>query len=198
MKYLSLVLALMLSACSFPSQEDASYRQLRAATWQVTIDERGTCSGVMVAPHHLLTAAHCMGDKMMVGNKPAMVVKVDQEKDLLLLLTVVDGPVVEVAKAQPKIDSKVVVVGYPLSIAQYLTEGRMQGSVLLSEAPKSYMAISANISFGNSGGGAFAKEDGVYKLIGIASAGALGYGLSTHLSLFVKTSAVQEFLGSQR
>lgn len=195
MKLLAVVLALCLSACTLPSSKEMQYDALRAATWQITIDERGTCSGVFIAPHHLLTAAHCKGDKMSVGGQPAMVVKVDEDKDLMLLLTVVDGPVVRVANSEPVVDTEVVVVGYPLGLAQYLTEGRLQGPILDSRAPAGRMAISAPGSFGNSGGPVVAFINGVPRVIGIVSAGAFGMGLSTHLIIAINTSSLKEFLG---
>src|SRR5947208_3041193 len=65
------------------------FSQLKQATYMV-VAENGACSGVLIEPHRLLTAAHCtaIGDNMVVGGKPASVVKLGDLHDDFMLLNV--------------------------------------------------------------------------------------------------------------
>lgn len=196
MKFLSaLFLSLVLTSCSMDVPSHQNFAAMRATTWQLT-GEVGSCSAVMVAPKVMLTAAHCrgVGEHLKVDGRDAVVLKIDESVDLMLLFVNMDAPVAKVAKRVPATDARLILVGFPLGIGQFLTEGRMQGKVITPLLPSFLMAASIPSSFGNSGGPAFVLEDGEMKVAGIASAGAFGYGLSTHMIFLVSTDAINAFL----
>lgn len=170
---------------------------LREATWQMFI-EGGTCSGVMIAPKLYLTAAHCQGTNMNVEGVPATLVKVDKDKDLMLLEVDLGCPCIPVAAVDPAIDTPIMVIGFPLGVGEYLTEGRLQGFL---NSPIGHLRhISAPIIFGNSGGPVIAMVDGRYVVVGIISAvhGDVLYGLIPyvvpHLSIAVSVETINKFL----
>jgi V8-like Glu-specific endopeptidase len=203
---LSLVMSFVLSACALPQvQMDNTWRfsQLRAATHKLDIGEGlGSCSGTMVAPRHYLTAAHCIieGQSLKVEGNVATLLKKSEDNDLALLDVAVDCPCVPVASERPAVDTPVVVVGYPLGMAQFLTEGRIQPTLLLPPEYSFLMAISAQVAPGNSGGGTFALVNGEYVLVGVvhavgvASLGGFIPNLVPHLALVVAPEYVSQFL----
>jgi S1-C subfamily serine protease len=155
---------------------------------------KGQCSGVVVADGLMLTAAHCFDPELVSLDE---VVKMDREKDLLLVKVPLGCPCAPLASTEPQVDDIMRVVGFPLARSvQYVTEGRVQ-SPSVSEAPH-YMAISAPIVFGNSGGGAFNARG---ELIGIVSAVAVyaaGFDgipfIVPHMGLVVNSQTIKEFL----
>lgn len=213
MKYFaSVVVSVLLSVSAIlglvhytPSTDTAGYAQLRDATWRIDISSDlspvGSCSGTFIDEHIMLTAAHCdvyPGVSFKVGNEKAIILKKDSTKDLMLLVVPHSHTYVAVGSGAPKIDAKVVAVGYPYGVAQYLTEGRVQGYVTLppemeletGPLPK-FLAVSSLVSPGNSGGGLFYKlPDGSYVLVGVVSRGGGTVTLAVH------PDEIVSFLGS--
>lgn len=155
---------------------------------------KGQCSGVVVADGLMLTAAHCYDPELVSVDE---VVKMDREKDLLLVKVPLGCPCAPIAGSTPEVDDFLRVVGFPLARSvQYLTEGRVQ-SPSVGEAPH-YMAISAPIVFGNSGGGVFNSRG---ELVGIVSAVAVyasGFDgipfIVPHMGLVVNLDTIRAFL----
>jgi S1-C subfamily serine protease len=165
----------------------------------------GSCSAVAIKPHILLTAAHCDAGSINVkGVGKAVKIRKDEGVDLMFLYVEnLKADVVAVSGVTPIMDTKVVTVGYPLGVGQFLTEGRIQAELILDDVPeeyltkvKGYVAISSPVVFGNSGGPVFAKINGEYKVIGIMSAMAVaGFGSPiTHLAFAVNAETINKFL----
>ena len=187
------------------------YAKLRGEVWRMDItfnDEHnveqtmGFCSAVAIKPNLLLTAAHCdlasdeqfamygpTSYKLSVAGHPYTIVKKDVDKDLMLVY--VDGFNSSVAQFKdlvPGSDHKVVAVGFPMGLVNFITEGRIQDVAELPpivkenlghELPK-FLAASTPITGGNSGGGLFVKYNGAYYLIGICSMGGGDVALFIH------------------
>ena len=208
MKKLIVGLVLVLAACvAVPNVGHTDgYQAVRDVTYKINIGG-GTCSAVAVSPTELLTAAHCINEvgqvvgvfdqeidqDVFIGT--AIAVK-DQEDVDLALLVLEEGKTFDVyasvASREPLRDEIVVVVGYPLSIQEVLTVGRWQG---YSDGQQ---LITAQATYGNSGGPMFIIQDGKFVLAGIASRGVvLDYGMPiTYLVLFVTLDNIQAFLDS--
>lgn len=211
MKTLLSILATVvaLSGCSTIPNVD-EFSQLRHATYQLT-NQEGSCSAVAIAPNLALTAAHCDGTDMRLEGKGAVKVKKNEVADLMLLF--VDGlpcPCVPVAEVEPLLDTKVITVGFPMSIGEVLTEGRVGGPVgLPEESPEEVKAIyehlyliTSPVLFGNSGGPVFARENGQWKVVGIVSRVVIvpvGYGgsIAYHLGMAIKPAVLKEFVNAK-
>src|SRR3990167_4080127 len=130
------------------------------------------------------------GERYLVGK--AFAVKDNDVVDLAIV--VLKDEIVRnyasVSSTEPLQDEIVVVVGYPLGITEVVTIGRFQGLV-----DKHYL-VTAQATFGNSGGGVFVIRDGHYELLGIASyMAASGWGQTIeHLIFFVTNSNIEVFL----
>ena len=203
------LLSLILIACVPVSQDShikTSFWQARAATKMVQIGELGSCSGVVIDIGKVLTAAHCdAGDGvvMEVDGKKATKIKKDVERDLMLLDADVVCPCLPVASKQPKEDTKVYAIGYPLGMAQVVTEGRVQGPLFYDmsdpQGMQYRMLTTIAVVFGNSGGPVVIVENGQFKLVGIVSAVAIApimgfFPSLTSLSFIINTDTVKEFV----
>lgn len=172
------------------------FSTLRQATWQLTGD-MGSCSGVMIKENLFLTAAHCEQPNMKIDGQEAITIKKDEDRDLLLLFVYKKCPCVPVAKVPPSLDSKVFVIGYPLAMGQYITEGRYQG---LYKRNIAFMTHTAPTVFGNSGGPVVAVIDGQFQVVGIVSAVAAYadvFGVPIvvyHMSIAASTYSINAFL----
>lgn len=169
-----------------------TYSPIRMATYEVR-GAYGACSGVLIAPKQMLTAAHClqMGDLFVKGVK-AVVVKFNPVTDVALLFVEVDCPCVPVGDT-PALDTNLVAVGYPLGIGvQYLSKGTSQGDV---PEYSHYMAMTVPLMFGNSGGGVFQFQNGKWKVVGVASAMAgSAFGPAENITMAVNVKSIKELL----
>lgn len=190
---------LFLSGCAnvVPVPVKESFQELRDVTVFIETD-MGSCSGVVVAPLHVLTAAHCDGEGMKVEGKPAIVLKKDVEKDLMLVMTLITGPSLPIASQRPDVDTKLFQIGFPHGIGEVVTEGRMQ-EMKVTDLPY-HMLVSTLGSFGNSGGPIVVRTAEGYALVGISSMVAVAGFQSpvTHLQLVVNTETIKEFVKANK
>jgi S1-C subfamily serine protease len=178
------------------NQLDAYFAQ-RTLTWQnvraSVVVYKDRCSGVMIAPGVLLTAAHCFSQ---VDTPMEEVIKMDRDVDLMLVKAPqLDCPCAPIAKTSA-VDDIIHAVGFPLMTGvQVLTSGRIQE---VDMQKTGFMMISAPIIFGNSGGGIF-NSDG--ELIGIASrvaVYAVGFDgiphIVPHMGVATNLETIKKFL----
>jgi hypothetical protein len=168
-------------------------------------DASASCSGVMVAPMRLLTAAHCVSDgqKMEAGSNrmPLKILKLDAAKDLALAAVAIDCPCASIATDAVEVDEPVLVIGYPLNdtlVVQVATDGRAQGYASV-DGSRSRLRTTAPVMPGSSGGGLFVRRRFHWELAGVTHALVL-YPVGPHavpvsyLTIFVQLSDVREFL----
>ena len=148
----------------------------------------GSCSGVMIAPQRMLTAAHCANlMDLTVNGKPAKTLKIEPSKDLLLLEVALDCPCVPVADTE---GTNVTAVGYPLGLVKATAVGILRGYTFDPILPEFYefAVYQSSVEGGFSGGGVFTFRDGRWELVGIVSAGSKTLMLAPTLKM------VKEFL----
>ena len=132
-----------------------SFDTPRSTVYQIVTDRANQGSGVMIAPHLMVTAGHVANHtsptKIFVNGKEAQVLEIDENRDLALLWVEQVCPCASLALESPDVDTEVIAVGFPLGMAQVATTGRFQGAVANSR-----VLSTTSIIFGNSGGGLFA------------------------------------------
>lgn len=206
------ILAVLLLPGGASVAPQSAFAQIRAVTREIVavrVDDgkkKGYCSGVMVAPDLLLTAAHCdlsraPALKMTVNGQEAVLVRKDESRDIALLRVAAGCPCLAVI-ATPELDERVYVVGFPLDLGQVMTEGRYEGQAPDSDSNGTGMIIyTAGSTYGNSGGGVFVRRDGEWKLIGIVSRSkSVGSGFVSvpvpHLNLAAGKASIMQILGA--
>jgi S1-C subfamily serine protease len=168
--------------------------------------EASGCSGVMIAPKTMLTAAHCIQSGKPwgagVARAAVKVIAQDRDRDIALLEVGLPCPCVPVAAKDAAVDEAVVVVGYPLNDlvqTQIATEGRAQGRVEDKYLKGPRLRLSAPVAQGNSGGGVFVQRSGEWALVGITTNVTLSsMGFSTapisHLSSAATLDSIEAIL----
>jgi S1-C subfamily serine protease len=74
-----------------------------------------SCSSFVIAPHRVLSAAHCLGDAMSVDHRPAILVKADPYDDLLLLdVPGLDAAPIPLADRPAELWEPVTAIGFAL------------------------------------------------------------------------------------
>lgn len=195
-KLLASLIASLLFACSTaPSKIAGEFDGLRQVTSKLFVGEYASCTGVYIQPRLLLTAAHCYlgeGTEYKVDGQKAVILKRDEAHDLMAMwvLSQDKHPYAKVASQSPQKDAGVVVVGYPLGVGPYVTEGRSQDVLKVPEAgePTLFLAISAPIGPGNSGGPVFVRDGEEYKVAGIITRGG------SIVYLAISLADIKEFL----
>ncbi len=142
--------------------------------------ERGSGSGVVVAPGVILTAKHVVDgiEKIQVdqlGNKYTATLIVEAEGNDIALIVApgVACPCAHLSTFEGRVDDEVVAIGWPLSLGvQILTYGHVQGVWSGGAAGEPRLVATTNIAPGNSGGGLFrfSEANGRWELAGITVA----------------------------
>lgn len=153
-----------------PERAWPSVVQVLAGKYGETLCSQG--SGVVVAPRKIVTNYHVIEGKTDIRILPrgkqsqreerAMVLRVDPKRDLALLMTMDDLPVIAAAPEQSvQIDDFVHAIGYPGG-SRRITSGRIRG--ITTRGGCLHIQTSAEINPGNSGG-ALVDDNGC--LVGI-------------------------------
>ncbi len=198
----SVAMSVVLSIASFLAlvhlvpQATQDITQLRQATYMIQSFE-GQCSAVLIADHVMLTAAHCDMEVLSTSDgTPLKKVKIDHERDLMLLYTDKVCPCVPVDRAlEARPGTKLTVVGFPYGSytnVMVVTEGVLQGYLSGVEAAREglagFMLTTSPVAPGNSGGGVFMRKDGQWYVASIVSRGA------GHIGVFPSTKMLKEFV----
>lgn len=161
------------------------------------------CSGVWVADDVILTAHHCIEDKIVVLHMVhddmehtgvSLAMDCDPDNDLALLRVITANnmphPVVKIADSAWQ-GQRVHIMGHPAGLWWTYIEGLMSSyrekGFFNTRFPNAYQ-ISSATWFGNSGGGAFDEQG---NLLGISSWIS---NVTPQLSFYIPRTAIQEFL----
>lgn len=160
------------------------------------------CSGTYIAPHTILTAAHCVSkleDKIWargpyeVVGYPVHLVYWDKKADLALLDAPFGHPYVKIGLVPDRGD-RVLNIGNPLDFEFVESEGRVGATDFKFNSKgftSEYLVTTAMANPGSSGGGAFNDRG---ELIGVNTSiiGVFGW---TGITLAVNTPSINLFLG---
>ena len=204
-----LALVLGLSIYTYETNVN-SYEALEAATYKVQIMmgeiNAGTCTGTLVAPETLVTAAHCVPDGYTVRvvdkdgvSKETRLIRKDSEKDTALLEVPMTKNYIPVHRGFLSKYTWVSVIGFPMDQEYVVTQGQYMGLEQSDEVYNGFSLITAPIAPGNSGGGAFIKTWTGWELIGVAShvrvvSVGMGGSLVYHLAGFANLPDLYRFV----
>lgn len=197
-----LLLALLfLSGCANPAETVHEVKIYRGKEFL------GGGSGVMIAPHLMLTASHVVsevkdGMTLYVGadEVPAKVLRNDPEKDIALLQVAMDCPCAEMSKDNPVADDEVVAIGFPMyGIVGLRVTTHGIASGVNKDGKLVYTAPTAP---GNSGGGVFVHRFWGWRLAGVVQGiVAMNMGFTAaplpHLAIASSTAELWEFLSKR-
>ena len=137
------------------------------------------CSGVVIAQHRILTAAHCVGDSMKVDERgPATVLKVDVYYDLALLQLTTDKPSLVFRDTPVVRFESLTATGYAFGLSKPITvtvQALLVDVPPIPELPPGLLTTPGYIG-GMSGG---PVADGRGEMVGIVqqSNSGVGYGV---------------------
>ena len=209
---IALSLVMLLTGCAatnvnLPKREIRSTALVHIKVHKGEKQGFGTCSGVYVSEHEILTAAHCfeMGEDMTIKqiwigqdngtSALATLVDISPERDLALLKTDLKG--IPVILGDPtRIGQEISVVGMPLGLRWVFTKGIIsQVRFKLGEGnPTKHFILDAVVLPGNSGGPVF-DENGYLVGILVRSTSMLGFFGGSGLGIAVDISEIRGFLG---
>lgn len=154
---------------------------------------RGSCSGVYVAPHVILTAAHCFPEEkdgpafqMWVSyrgtSSKIKLLHADRRRDLALATSPEErGTKSQLAASEPKAGDDVWAYGFPLRIPGILTKGIVANPRLVSKDRVAEIYFDSMVFPGSSGGGLFRKDGALVGIVVRTTSfipGAAGLGIA--------------------
>lgn len=188
MRFLIIPLLVCVSACATLSTRAEQRMSDRVQSSIVKITEEtqgeptGECTGIVLAPNRVLTAAHCMGEAMQADGQTAIVLKSDVFYDLAWLNVVTIRPVMPLAEGTVVRGEYVSAFGYAWGW-DHLTM-LVCRVVLVDFSPNPKMAVGIFTQGGyipGMSGGPVVNQDG--ELVGIVQQTneGIGFGVGTVL-----------------
>ncbi len=150
-------------ACTTPADKDV------APIVRISTQDGGEASGVVVGHNRVLTAAHVIEDlqtaKVKLSENTssiAAIIAVDKPNDMALLVVNTGNlKPIRLSKAELSFLEPVWAVGFPLATSKTLTSGYFKTT------DRGTLHTTADINFGNSGGGLLRCHSGKYELAGM-------------------------------
>jgi len=158
-------LSTLAACCTIKQAPDDIWESRQETAIQITTDQ-SSCSSVHLGRGFLLSAAHCYhGTQLKAGDADLTVIKIDHEKDLILLYSAELARLssAEFAASPAKVGSVVTIIGFP--VHGFGDKIVSSGRVIAHK--EFYLFVEDCAASGNSGGPAFDDEG---KLTGIVSA----------------------------
>lgn len=201
---LAIAAALNLGACATQGINDYSTASFAQQATVLLSDNEGLGSGVVIAPGHVLTVAHVVGNNATInvtlstGEKKTGRILWTMADDNDIALVAVDTTSVKPAEmncARAPMGTPVFSLGHPLGLRNVATWGRVASDTDGSKALQTNGAIFLDLTLlpGNSGGGVWDRDG---KVVGLADA-ALNVGKSfTGLTVMVGAPTICAALAS--
>ena len=165
------------------------------------------CAGVVVSPHQILLADHCVDprwegvkvDKVFIKNysgrvQLATIEEKDRGDDLALLRVRKWEYPADVASSQPKVGSTLWVVGMPLGLQWSVSKGIVSQIDINAEGfSGSFFITDATVLPGNSGGGAWNSQGQLVGIVSMSTSMFGGFG-AAGLGIIVDTETINNFI----
>jgi S1-C subfamily serine protease len=196
----ALAIVFTMVACSPVASQE--YKSITDSTFPlVTISGNPYCTATRVSEELLLTAAHCLENGMggMIHRKDGqlvsfVVVKADRNIDIALIKARVDGRIARLQTFEPEVYSEIVVAGYPVGVAMFITVGKWVGPIWDPIMAAAHSVAAVSVGPGNSGGGLWTKESGEYRLLAVVQMYAPA---APHVCVVSKLQTLKDFLSDQ-
>ena len=151
--------------------------------------EQGGCTGFVInrADKYVMTAAHCVGDRLWVDHVRADVVAYDEKKDLAVLKVAELDPArgaLVLAAHDPAIREDVMSVGYGYALERpFFKTAHVSDTAVMLESGSGgpFIGLDASFTPGQSGGPVLNAAGDVVAIVQLADGGTLGLGVGADL-----------------